>query len=260
MNPVPQYVDYAQYYDHDHRDTVPDFEFYLDYARQCGSPVLELACGTGRLLIPLAESGIEMTGVDLSENMLAVCKHKVEDRQMAERVTLVHASMADYDLPRKDFSLVFIAFRSFMHLYNQQDQLACLRRTFEHLRSGGTLIIDLYSPIYKFLAKEPDQPFSVRREFDLPNGNHGIRKDRFVRNDPALQIQHSELRIEEYDTEGALVHEHTVPISTRYTFRYEMQLLLEKVGFEVIEFFRDYDKNPFDGTGEIIVAARRPHS
>ena len=144
MNPVPQYVDYAQYYDHDHRDTVPDFEFYLDYARQCGSPVLELACGTGRLLIPLAESGIEMTGVDLSENMLAVCKHKVEDRQMAERVTLVHASMADYDLPRKDFSLVFIAFRSFMHLYNQQDQLACLRRTFEHLRSGGTLIIDLY--------------------------------------------------------------------------------------------------------------------
>ena len=133
---MPQYVDYAQYYDHDHRDTVPDFEFYLDYARQCGSPVLELACGTGRLLIPLAEagdqwsdnqwlgdrrSGIEMVGVDLSENMLAVCKQKVEDRHLAGQVSLVHASMADYDLPCKDFALAFIAFWSFMHLYSQQE-------------------------------------------------------------------------------------------------------------------------------------------
>ena len=253
-----KYVDYAQYYDHFHRGAIADFGFYLDYARQYGSPVLELACGTGRLLIPLAEAGIEMTGVDLSENMLAVCRQKVERRQLAGRVNLVHASMVDYELSRKDFALAFIAFRSFMHLYSQQDQLACLRRTYEYLRPGGALIIDLFSPIYKLLAQEPDQPFSVRGKSDLPNGHHLIRKDRFLKNDPVLQIQYAELRFEEYDSEGALVAERTIPLSMRYTFRYEMQLLLEKVGFEVVEFFRDYDKNSFDGVGEIIVVAQRP--
>ncbi len=197
--------------------------------------------------------------MDLSENMLSVCKQKVENRQLVERVSLVHASMTDYDLPRKGFALAFIAFRSFMHLYSQQDQLACLRRTFEHLRPDGLLIIDIYSPNYKLLAQEPDEPFSVRREFDLPNGHHVIRKDRFVKNDPLLQINYAELRFEEYDAESTLVNERTIPISTRYTFRYEMQLLLEKTGFEVIEFFRDYDKTSYDGTGEIIVIAQRPH-
>ena len=123
---MPEYIDYAQYYDSGHEGTVSDFEFYLDYARKCGSPVLELACGTGRLLIPLAEQGIAVTGIDLSENMLAVCQTKVEDKQLNGQVNLVHASMADYDLPRKDFALAFIAFRSFTHLYSQQEQLACL--------------------------------------------------------------------------------------------------------------------------------------
>jgi SAM-dependent methyltransferase len=256
---MPRYIDYARYYDYEHRATVPDFKFYLDYARQRGSPVLELACGTGRLLVPLAEAGVEMTGVDLSENMLAVCRQKVESRQLAGRTTLVHASMTDYDLPREDFALAFIAFRSFMHLYSQQEQLACLERTYNHLRPGGTLIIDLFSPIYRLLAQEPDRPFVLRREFDLPNGNHVIRKDRFVKNDPVLQIQYAELLFEEYDTKGTMVHELTVPLSMRYIFHFEMQLLLEKAGFEVIEFFRDYDKNPYDGTGEIIAIARKPH-
>jgi SAM-dependent methyltransferase len=254
---VPEYIDYAQFYDHDHQGTVPDLEFYLDYARQCGSPVLELACGTGRLLVPMAEAGFAMSGVDLSKNMLAVCKKKVEDRKLAGRVSLVHASMTDYDLSRRDFALAFIAFRSFMHLYSQDEQLACLACTYEHLRPGGLLLIDIYAPLYALLAQDPNQPFAVRREFDLPNGHHVIRKDRFVKNDSMHQIQYAELRFEEYDLDGVMVNAHTIPLSTRYTFHFEMQLLLEKAGFEVIDLFRDFDKTPFDGTGEIITVARR---
>lgn len=254
---MPKYIDYAQYYDGAYRGAVPDLQFYLDHARHYGSPVLELACGTGRLLVPLAEAGIEIAGVDLSENMLAVCRQKVERKQLAGRVSLVHASMTDYDLPRKDYALAFIAFRSFMHLYSQREQLACLTRTRNHLRSGGALIIDVYAPIYRLLAQEPNRPFTVRRGFDLPNGHHVIRKDRFIENDPVLQLQHAELRFEEYDAEGILVNELTVPLSTRYTFRYEMQLLLEKAGFAVVDIFGGYDKTPYDGSGEILVVARK---
>jgi hypothetical protein len=72
------------------------------------------------------------------------------------------------------------------------------------------------------------------------------------------QIQYWELQFEEYDRAGMLARERIIPLDTRYTFRYELQLLLEKVGFEIIDIFRDYDKNAFDGTGEIIMVAKRP--
>lgn len=253
----PEYVDYAEYYDQDH-DMRADIPFYLGLARQCGSPVLELACGTGRVLIPLAEAGFEMWGIDLSENMLAVCRAKVEQRRLASRVHLSLADMATFDLPRKDFGLAYVPYRSFMHLFTQQDQIACLERVHRHLKPGGLFAVDLYAPSFAFLASEPDRPFALRVEFDLPNGHHVIRKDRHVGCDIVNQIQHSELQFEEYDAGGLLVRERTVPLYTRYTFRYELQLLLERVGFEVVDVYGDYDRQPYDGAGEILAVARRP--
>lgn len=254
---MTEYVDYAEYYDFDHDITI-DIPFYLGYARQCGSPVLELACGTGRALVPLAEAGFEMYGVDLSENMLDICRRKVNEKRLEDRVHLTLANMAAFDLPRKDFGLIYVPVRSFMHLFSHEDQLACLRRVYDHLRPGGIFIVDIYAPDYELLAQEPDGPFVVRRGFDLPDGNHVVRKDRFVKNDLANQINHYEMRYEEYDASGTLVRERVVPLATRYTFRYELQLLLERVGLEVVNVYRDYDRNPFDGTGEIIAVARRP--
>jgi SAM-dependent methyltransferase len=254
---VSPYVDYAEYYDVDHAITI-DVDFYLDYARQCGSPVLELACGTGRVLIPMAEAGYEVVGLDLNENMLDRCRCKVVERGLEARVELHLADMAAFELPRADFGLAYIPVRSFMHLNTQAEQLACMERTYAHLRPGGLLIVDVYAPSYAHLAMEPDQPFFLRRETRLPNGHTLKRWDRFVRNDPVLQMQHSELRFQEYDAEGTLARERSLPLTTRYTFRWEMQLLLERAGFELVDVFRDYDRNPFDGTGEIIAVARRP--
>ena len=251
------YVDYAEYYDVDHSPQI-DIPFYLEYAQQCGSPVLELACGTGRVLIPLAEAGLEMYGIDLSENMLAHCRRKVAERDLGDRAHLVLADMSSYDLPRKDIALAYVPVRSFMHLHTQEAQLACLRCTYEHLRPGGTFIVDVYAPSYRMLAQEPDRPFFVRRESPLPGGGRLLRRDRFVRNDLLMQVQHYEIRFEEYDAAGALVRERVLHLSTRYTFRYELQLLFERAGFEVVNLFRDYDKNAYDGTGEIIAVARRP--
>jgi hypothetical protein len=145
-----------------------------------------------------------------------------------------------------------------MHLFTQCDQLACLQRVYEHLRPGGYFIVDVYAPRFDLLAQEPDRPFFVRSEFDLPNGHHVVRSDRFVRNDLLRQVMHWEMQFKEYDPAGALVRERTLPMDTRYTFRYELQLLLERVGFETVAFYRDYDRYPYDGTGEIIAVARRP--
>jgi SAM-dependent methyltransferase len=254
---VSPYVDYAEYYDVDHVTGI-DIPFYLEYAKQYGSPVLELACGTGRVLIPVAEAGYEIYGLDLSQKMLDRCRQKVVERGLGEQVHLYLADMAQFELPRADFSLAYIPVRSFMHLDTQAEQRACMARAYAHLRPGGLFIVDVYAPSYRHLAQEPDQPFFLRRESRLPNSHTLKRWDRFVRNDPVLQIQHTELRFDEYDAEGALVRQRTLPLTTRYTFRWEMQLLLECAGFELLDVYRDYDRTPFDGSGEIIAVARRP--
>jgi hypothetical protein len=120
--------------------------------------------------------------------MLAICRTKVESKNLTDSVHLSLTNMAEFDLPRVDFTLAFIAVRSFMHLFTQQDQISCLRSVHRHLSPGGLFIIDIYAPNYEKLAEKPDQPFSYRKEFYLPDGHHGVRYDRFIKNDLQDQI------------------------------------------------------------------------
>lgn len=254
---MSQYVDFAEYYDFDHAITL-DVDFYLDYARQCRSPILELACGTGRLILPLAKAGFVVYGLDISANMLQICQQALERQGLDQKVKLSLADMADFDLLRKDFSLVLIALRSFMHLLTREAQLTCLQGVYRHLRPSGTFILSVIAPDSDRLAQQPTETFVVRREFELPNGHQVVRSERLVGHDPKSQVRHFEFKFEETDRNGKLVRMRLVPLYTRYTFREEMQFLLENAGFQVVEVFRDYHQNPYDGTGEMIVVAQRP--
>ncbi len=250
------YVEYSEYYDSD-TNSIHDLPFYLEYASLHGSPILELACGTGRLLVPMAEAGHIVHGIDISEGMLGRCREKVSERGLDGRVVLTKADMADFYLPEKSYAMIFVAFRSFMHLFSQADQLACLRCVHGHLKQGGVLIVDVYAPLFHLLVHEKDEEFVLRREFDLPNGNRGKRFDRFLRGDVANQLQRSELRFEEISPSGETIKQTVVPLTTRYTFPFEMRLLMEKAGFEVVAMYRDYGRSPYDGTGEMIVVASK---
>lgn len=253
---MSQYFDLADYY---HYDQAFDFDlaFYQEYASQCRPPILELACGTGRLTIPMAQTGFEIFGIDNSPKMLERCETAVDNNNLQDRVHLNLADMTSFDLPRKDFGLIFVPLRSFMHLLTQDEQIACLQRVRQHLRPGGLFIIDVIAPDLKKLTQRADRIYFVRREFDLPNDNHVVRQIRLLEHDPVNQVRYFEFNFEEYDTVGHLVNEQSVPVTTRYIFRQEMRILLESSGFEIIEVFRDYDKNPYDGTGEMIVVSRR---
>jgi SAM-dependent methyltransferase len=116
----------------------PDVAFFVDAAREAGSPVLEVGCGTGRVLIPTARAGIEIVGLDASAAMLAVCRSHLRDEPapVQSRVQLVQADMRTFDLHRA-FTLVTIPFRPFQHLVTVEDQLSCLgsiRRHLEHFQ------------------------------------------------------------------------------------------------------------------------------
>jgi SAM-dependent methyltransferase len=181
----------------------------------------------------------------------------VQAQNLAHRVILTEADMAAFDLPRKEFAMALVALRSFMHLLTCKRQHSCLRSLHEHLRPGGMLVINIIAPDPRRLALEPGESFAVAREFDLPNGNHVLRKQRLAEHDRRSQVRRFEFLFEEFDADGRLVTSRIVPLQTRYIFYDEMIDLLESTGFQIIDVFRDYDKNAYDGTGEMIVVAQR---
>lgn len=103
----------------------PDVDFFVEAAKQSGGPVLEVGCGTGRILLPTARSGIPVTGLDLSEYMLDVCRQELEKepRKVQDRVSLIHGDMRNFSLGKK-FPLITLPFRPFQHLLTVEDQIS----------------------------------------------------------------------------------------------------------------------------------------
>ena len=131
----------AQLYDQviPYRDR-PDVQFFVNAAIESGGPVLEVGCGTGRILIPTARAGITITGLDLSDHMLDVCRAdlKEEPREVQERVDLVQGDMRDFVLDQK-FALITTPFRPFQHLITTADQIKCLGNIHLHLQPSGII-------------------------------------------------------------------------------------------------------------------------
>lgn len=127
-------------------DAMDDVSFYLDLAQRAaaeGQAVLELACGTGRVTIPIAMAGVDITGLDNAPAMLDVARRKAE--AAGADVRWVAADMRSFELEQR-FGLVIIPFRSFLHLLTETDQLACLTRVSEHLVPGGRLALNFFVP------------------------------------------------------------------------------------------------------------------
>ncbi|HTJ84216.1 MAG TPA: class I SAM-dependent methyltransferase, partial [Polyangiaceae bacterium] len=121
--------------------------FYVDRAEQSGGPVLEYGCGNGRILIPTARAGIEITGVDLSDTMLADLERRLADepRDVRARVTVKKGDMRSLAL-RKKFALVTCPFNAFLHLYERSDIERFLARVKAHLAPKGRFLFDISVP------------------------------------------------------------------------------------------------------------------
>jgi ubiquinone/menaquinone biosynthesis C-methylase UbiE len=252
---VAEFYDYVVLY-RERQDVV----FYVEMARESGGPVLELGCGTGRVLIPIARAGIEINGVDNSSSMLAICKQKLtrESAGVQSRVVLMQADMRNFELGRQ-FPLVTTPFRSFQHLLTTEDQMSCLRSAHRHLLPQGRFVLDVFNPDLdrltndKYLTEPEMEP-----EFTMPDGRHVIRRARVLSRDTFSQIQEIELVHHVTHADGR-VEELTHRFPMRYLFRYEGEHLLARSGFKVENVYADYDKSPFGSKypGELIFIARK---
>ena len=239
----------------------PDVGFFVEAAKESGGPVLEVGCGTGRVLIPTARAGVEIVGLDLSPHMLEVCRGrlKAEPEGVRSRVRLVQGDMRAFELSRT-FRLVTLPFRPFQHLTTVEDQLACLGCIHRHLVDGGKLILDIFNPSIESLARQNfGEEISEEPEFNMPDGRRVIRRHKIVLRDVANQVNYVELIY--YVTYPDGRQERLVQaFPMRYLFKFEAEHLLARAGFEVEQLYADYDKSPYGSKypGELIFVARKP--
>ncbi|MGH8103310.1 MAG: class I SAM-dependent methyltransferase [bacterium] len=262
VHPSDDYAVVAEYY-----DAVPvyagrtDVPFFVEMAKESGGPVLELGCGTGRVVIPTARAGIETTGLDGSAAMLEKCREFLsrEPADVQHRVKLVQSDMRKFDLGTQ-FALVTSPFRPFQHLTTVEDQLACLACIHRHLRKSGRLILDLFNPSIAILANREIGPeFGDEPEFVMPGGRKVVRRERVVARDYNRQVLDLEL-IYYVNHPNGLKERLVQAFQMRWLFRYEVEHLLVRSGFEIEAGYSDYEKTPF-GTkypGELIFVAKKP--
>lgn len=242
----------ARYYDLEHGDIAVDVPLYLDFARRAGGPVLELGCGTGRLLVPLAQAGYEVVGLDRSAAMLARAEARLAAAGLSNRVTLIQANMIDFHLDQS-FGLALFALNTFMHLSEQSDQIAALTCARQHLRLGGLLILDLPGPSEPFLI----QPgLILSGQFRTAEGST-VLKFTDSHYDRAQQVEEITTIYDETDAAG-VTHRTVIPLRLRYVFRYELELLLRLAGLHLEAVYGDYDLRPFDEEAPRLITVSTP--
>jgi SAM-dependent methyltransferase len=246
---------FARFYDLDYEPFQDDVALYLGFAERMGGPLLELGCGTGRLLLPLARAGYTVTGVDMSPRMLEVAQAKVEAAELHHRVHLVRADMRSVQLPQ-EYRLAFIAINSFMHLTTLEDQIQALRAWRSLLLPGGLLIIDVYNPNPQALLEADGRIELHGRWFDPATGATVLKQTSRTLDD-ARQLQHVLFIYDEIFPDGQM-RRTLAPFQARYLYRFEGELLLDKAGFTPEQVYGSYDLDPYSSDSErMIFVARR---
>ncbi|MBB5692148.1 class I SAM-dependent DNA methyltransferase [Muricoccus pecuniae] len=214
--------------------------FYREEARRRGGPVLELACGTGRLTIPLAGDGHEVVGLDASRAMLAAASRKAAERGVAARFVL--GDIRSFDLGMR-FGLVIISCNSLAHLTRGEDLRACFAAVRRHLAPGGVLAFDVVRPDLSLLSR----PEGEARRLDLgPNPASAIEAEEVAHYDPIEQVRISEWSIRRGDGARQVM----APLVLRQFFPQELPLLLEAGGLEPLARYGDFARNPL-GPGSL---------
>jgi len=246
------YDPFARFYDADFRDYQEDVPFLREMARRTGGPILELMCGTGRVLVPLAEAGYQITGVDISPAMLAIARERLQAAGLLDSVSLLEGDVRDVQLPAGAFAMAFVAVNSFMHLEEVRDQLAALGNVRRALARRGLLVLDLFNPDPTEIARE-DNRLVLDREYDL-DGRH-VQKFIAIDSDAAAQLSRVTYLYDETDAAGTLTRR-TMRFAMRWFYRFEVEHLLARAGFSTRAVYGSYDLEEYaTGSPRMIVVA-----
>jgi SAM-dependent methyltransferase len=224
----------ARLYDPWSASVTEDVEFYVQEARRAGAPVVELACGTGRIAVPIAKAGIRVIGVDASPAMLEVARGYARTEGVEELLDLRHGDLREPPVSER-VALVLIPFRSLLHMTTDDDRLRALGAAHALLRPGGRLVFDVFAPSRddvedthgRWLEREPGI-------FERADWDEGART-------LTLSVRRGE------EASTMLLAWLSPP---------EWRLLLDRAGFDLEAQWGWFDRRPYSGGEDVVFAAR----
>jgi SAM-dependent methyltransferase len=227
-----------------------DLPFWLGTGREAGGPVLDLGCGTGRILLPLLEAEVDADGVDSSKAMLRLARRKVEAKGFRPRLSV--ADMRDFKMPRR-YARILLAFNTFAHADTTEAQLATLGRCRAHLCPGGAVVVHMSYPGPGYWAELDGKPVKEVETVRAADGRRFQMWDTRVK-DVVGQCQRSEIEIRELGADRALVASYRFHTSQRWVYRFELELLFRLAGFARSEVFGGFSREPLERDDQQMVA------
>jgi len=242
------------YFDGEHYDSWTerevDISFYKEQVKKYGEPVLELGCGTGRITIPITMEGHEITGLDISKELLERGKEKAEEEDLD--IEWIRGDMRDFYLNRK-FNLIFVAFNSIHHILTLEDMEKVLKNVKEHLKPDGRFIVEFFNPDLEILNRDPSEEHEVT-EYEGPEGE--VKVTESTNYERAKQLMHLSWF---YESDGEKVErEWTI----RVWFPKEVDAILKYNGFKIVHKYGDFEETPMTNNSaqQILVCKKRQNN
>ena len=254
---------WADYYDLLQRGVAGDVEFYVAQALRANGRTLEIGCGTGRICIPMAMSGVDVAGLDNSPAMLQRCREKFGVvGETKGRLQVIEADMRDFALDEQ-FAFIAMPYRAFMHLLEPGEQRGCLACVRRHLAPDGLFILNTWaarpSSIAPYLGAQSGALRLVDKHTD-PDGQTSVHHYCASTYDEWTQILREDHIFHELDTDGTIVCSTPLEMVRAWTTPREMELLVALAGFDVEAVFGDFDCAPFTRRSTEMIWVLRPSS
>lgn len=248
-----------EFYDDEYADLSMlqrDAGFLLSKLPKQRRDVLMLACGTGRVAIPIAQAGHRVVGVDIDEKMLAFASRKRDFVGLTDReLSFARHDLLTLDLGARRFDVAAIVFNTFLVFTTLAEQDRVLQNAAKHLKRGGTMWIDIFNPDLARIAEDEainaDVKMFLSREL-----NTGVQRLTHIRDTGKPQVRETTFEYRWFD-EKRRAHKRVVKFELTYLFPRELTMLLERNGFTVEACFGNYDGSPVTSDSPRIIAVAR---
>lgn len=232
-----------------------DVEYYREKLQPYKGRILEAMVGSGRVIIPLLESGLIVDGVDYSPQMLASCRNRCEERGLHPE--LFEANLQELSLPYR-YEAIIVPGGSFLLIEKREESLNVLTRLYEHLVPGGKLILDLFLPDNNINSSDLRQ-WGGTATYNLPNGDMITMEEKCIEADLFYnQYQVSYLKYEKWRN-GTLIQTELQRFALRWYGVEEFKYILESIGFSEVVVCADFEdgKKPTNGNQKFVYQATK---
>lgn len=250
------YSQIAEFYDADTENKTDDLLWFSQLAEQYGTPILDVGCGTGRVVLHLAQEGYEVYGLDYNKPMLDKLENKLKGTpHLRDLVHVQYADIFKYQAPQP-FKLILFSYNMLMHFSNEKLQLELLQHVRKMLAEDGLVVFDLANPAPVYAAPD-DMHLTLERTFLHPETNHMVMLQSISLLNRSTQMLKMQWIYDEI-MENGMVKRTIAPHAMRFFFRSELNWLLKAAGLEMTAVFGDYDEGEYDDDCErMLVIAKR---